>query len=329
MAGALQKIAGSQTGGPGHHFFNSIFFLLALPGCARVKGVPTMPASLPSRLRGFTLVELLVVISIIATLMGLLLPAVQSAREAGRRNTCSNNIGQLGKAVISFDAQRSFIPGWRNNSVATAATGPTYSWPVMLLPNLERRDLFRAAENNSMPSNIYLSILNCPTSPPDAMTQPVMAYAGNCGLGPNNPSRRGAGVMFDSVGDTGIRIGLDFVSGGDGTSNTLLFTERCRPSVTLMWNVVPGGWANTVPGVTVTQTGNRPINLAPTNSQPLPGSNHPGGVMVAFCDGHVLFLKENIPWPVYQQLLTSNSPLAGDGTPNLTSLPVLNERDLY
>ena len=59
---------------------------------------------------GFTLVELLVVIAIIGTLMGLLLPAVQSAREAGRRNTCSNNLNQMGKAVMAYEGQNSSMP---------------------------------------------------------------------------------------------------------------------------------------------------------------------------------------------------------------------------
>jgi prepilin-type N-terminal cleavage/methylation domain-containing protein/prepilin-type processing-associated H-X9-DG protein len=302
---------------------------------------------------GFTLVELLVVIAIIGTLMGLLLPAVQSAREAGRRNTCSNNLSQLGKAVVAFDGRQNFIPGYRNANISTGAT--TYSWPVQLLPNLERRDIFNAAVTNSgtLTATPYIDLFACPSTPPDSTATAVLAYAGNCGAvntaatftngnALTSTPNKGDGVMFDT---TASRIGLDFVGGGDGTANTLLFSEKCGASVgtPLQWSfaqtaatftllattsagtpgfVSPGTTAGTAATGKLLNTG----TSGNANAYFYPSSNHPGGAVAVFCDGHVQFLKDSIVPNVLSQLMTSKTENSSFlNASGVSTLPLLDE----
>jgi prepilin-type N-terminal cleavage/methylation domain-containing protein len=96
---------------------------------------------------GFTLVELLVVIAIIGVLMGLLLPAVQSAREAGRRVTCTNNQYQIALAASRFNDSNGFMPGWRNQLITNSGT-LFPSWPVMILPLAQRHFQGMAARHH-------------------------------------------------------------------------------------------------------------------------------------------------------------------------------------
>jgi prepilin-type N-terminal cleavage/methylation domain-containing protein len=85
---------------------------------------------------GFTLVELLVVIGIIAILVGLLLPAVQSAREAAFRTSCANNLHQIGLAMHLYHDQYLSLPPTRGKT-----EGPSWAWRI--LPNLEQDNLYK------------------------------------------------------------------------------------------------------------------------------------------------------------------------------------------
>ena len=338
---------------------------------------------------GFTLVELLVVIAIIGTLVGMLLPAVQAAREAGRRNTCTNNVKQLGIAVQAFDNQKQFIPGWRtkhpNATIAAQNTGDglTYgavSWPVMILPNIEKREIYKLWENPTGTSRSLgmptpsaapaVQLFICPTSTPETEGQPTLAYSGNIGVGVVGGRQwRDHSVMMDTAGkmvvgaNTGnyaaARNSMDYISSGDGTGTTLLFSEACGPLYKQQdfYDVMPraattgpyffgpatsmqgfAGYSGVpmsapIPGFGVpaadptgTTFGSVLNGKVITSANPandgfwaLPSSRHVGGIVAGMCDSRTIFLSDGIDPRTFYQLITPNSLAYADNPAASTS----------
>lgn len=301
----------------------------------------------PKTRHAFTLVELLVVIAIISTLMGLLLPAVQNAREAARRNTCSNNLSQLAKAVIAYEGKASALPSWKNKFPNTAVSGTYTSWVIPILPNIERTDIYRVLQAGSPPTSgpldvPNLEILQCPSSPVQASAAASTSYAANIGSGQtlapistSNAQARGDGAFVDAIQVTtvsgsyaGARTSLDIISAADGTTTTLLLAEKCSALVTSQapWGAIFAGstsfnWSigNSypvfgIPGSSFSDTSMsysgpsvNPTTAAAVGTYGLPSSTHSGGIVAVFCDGHVQFVKDGITSYTYAQLVTSDS----------------------
>jgi len=202
---------------------------------------------------GFTLIELLVVISIIGMLMGLLLPAINGAREQGRRIQCQNNQRNIALAIISYDSQKKELPPMRQSHPTDV--GAEMNWFMLIMPFIEENALYRKITAN--PPTILegeiekIAVLACPTSSKGAQRGQT-SYVVNCG--PLNVGNDGVvyswgddgymdfgdrntalfldrkGGSYDSTGKIFQRrtesMSIDYVSGADGASKTLLLAEN-------------------------------------------------------------------------------------------------------
>jgi prepilin-type N-terminal cleavage/methylation domain-containing protein len=137
-----------------------------------------MGRKMPSHRRAFTLVELLIAIAVISVLIALLVPAIQAAREAGRRAICQNNLKQIGTALSLHVAINGRYPtgGWGHEWIGIAGRGSRDrqpgSWVFCILPNLELNDLYLlglnqggsvAEEEMSRMLGTPLPVFTCPT----------------------------------------------------------------------------------------------------------------------------------------------------------------------
>jgi prepilin-type N-terminal cleavage/methylation domain-containing protein len=174
--------------------------------------------------RGFTLIELLVVISIIATLMSLLLPAIQNAREAARRVQCQNNQKNLALAMTGWATSHAnelpaygYFKNTKANSGAGAADLPQRNWVVELLPYLDQQTIYdrwdmdaslgsadlptSAAASNDNPnpalSVFNIPVLGCPNDDSSFQAAGGLSYVVNAGFGDGVGAATGMDHCYD------------------------------------------------------------------------------------------------------------------------------------
>ncbi|MEZ6055538.1 MAG: DUF1559 domain-containing protein [Planctomycetaceae bacterium] len=188
--------------------------------------------------RAFTLIELLVVIAIIAILVALLLPAVQSVREAARRSQCQDHLHNLAIAVMNYEGvNKTFPPGATGAQDTVGSTSMRLSPFYGLMPYIEQKplyDLFNSSTNKGVPwgSAVWydadINILACPSDTTQDRDRGKTSYVVNHGdrttqLADWEPERHRG--MFGSR--TAFRV-RDIT---DGSSNTMVFSEtRQSPS---------------------------------------------------------------------------------------------------
>ncbi len=233
----------------------------------RLSGSDCEPSARDDRRSGLTLVEVLAVIAIIGLLVGMLLPAVQGAREAARRMTCGNNIRQIALAVEQHHATHAaFPPGATVSDASCTAGGGTIRqapWTVHALPGLEQLALYARLDPGSPTSrcaalqgdgepttdaaaqNTVLPVFKCPSDPAAAWPEPGCNYLGVQGGGAAADAECGTGTALNQrlrfssgILSTNSRV----TAGGirDGLSNVFLVGESRWWS----YRATNVGWSN-------------------------------------------------------------------------------------
>lgn len=280
----------------------------------------------------FTLVELLVVIAIIGTLVSLLLPAVQAAREAARRTSCRNNMKQIGLSLHNYhDVNNRFPHGWDADHPEGE---PGWGWAAAILPYMEQQNLYNTirfdlAIEEQANSTARLQVVEgflCPSDPGDKLFAIAEGehdhgdhdheheegdesvdegeklfdiarsnYVGVFGTFEiEDAPDRGNGTFF-------FRSRIQFASLTDGTSNTIVVGERSSRLGGSIWHgVIHEASANMarIVGVTDHTPNHHDLHFDDFSSY------HPTGAHFLLGDGSVRLINDRISLQVYQALAT-------------------------
>jgi len=278
--------------------------------------------------RAFTLIELLVVIAIIGVLIGLLLPAVQSSREAARLAQCHNNLKQIGLAIHNYHSSRNVLP---MSAVAGDGHSLGQSCFLLILPFMDNKPIYDAynftwenwAPPNSTVVTLRLESYVCPSNSHNLRTPAAQVFTingtpypgtsqfapghyganwggGQLGWGMDFAGLKGMfrGVMMTirSQGPKGDNRCIRIEEIRDGSSTTLMMAEKPDGQG---WNV--GGWGGSefYPDLSPVYRGQDPVAM-----KVYAGSPHPAGTSVLFCDGSVRALRPNVNRAIWYALLT-------------------------
>jgi len=270
------------------------------------------------------LVELLVVIAIIGILIALLMPAVQAAREAGRRTQCRDNLHNIGIALhLYHDIQGTFPAGFE-----TPINGfwkPSWSWSALVLPYLEQNSLHSDLGvttgalfplNPTRLTQMELSIFECPSdSDPTSLNHRKRNHGKSNYhgvLGNFSQYTASANVLRHQNGtfyaDSTVSMGKII----DGTSNTLVVGEiklvtTSSGKKAALWAGMRGIYGG---GFQISDTmwwinGEDRWKINGTGEQAF-SSNHPGGAQFVFADDSVHFLSENTDGKTLERLAARN-----------------------
>jgi len=276
----------------------------------------------------FTLVELLVVMSIIAMLVTALLPAIQAARSTARRTQCKSNMTQLVMAMQNYEMAFGHFPsGVRNESgpiqsaEQPAENSQHHSWLIALLPYLDESTIHRNidqtksvySDENKQVREMSIPVLQCPDDV-STLANPGSNYAG-CHHDVEAP------IDADNHGMLFLNSQVTLEDVRDGLSQTLLLGEKKLDMNGLGWMsgtratlrntgtpINVSVWKPPTPPKQKTKKdGKEGEQVAAVPVQPVSsvggfGSGHGGGAHVAFVDGRVQFFPVTISGPVLQQL---------------------------
>lgn len=290
------------------------------------------------RRNAFTLVELLVVIAIIGILIAMLLPAVQAAREAARRSSCTNNMKQIGLALHLYHDTFNALPaGWRGFDPTTGQPFwfgvPGWAWSASILPYMEQTAIHDGLVHFERPITdpinapvrvVEIATFRCPSDiggktfslaggEPSVATVsfPVTMATGNyIGVfgtvdfhhvcNPSSPQFNGCMGNGSFILNRQFRF-ADFT---DGLSNTLIVGERCS-------KLAPSTWIGVVTGGQHGVARVAGVASYPPNSEDTPAhyfhnfsSFHPAGTNFLSADGSVRLIPETIDEHTFHALTT-------------------------